>query len=435
MNKKNGFNEQQKILADQIDNFDHREVLKKEKWKNRFKRLFKICLILAFVFVLGIAASYIYIKQIESKMHKTKGIYDVIVNPVRGEPINFLILGSDTRGEEQARSDTIIILRVEPSKKKVAMVSIPRDTRVDIPGYGMNKINSANALGGPKLTIKTVSEFADLPIHHYILTDFKGFKKMVDALGGVDMVVEEPMADKMSGAFFTTGPHHFNGEQALAYVRARYTDKRGDFGRMDRQQKLLKAIFKQALQLRKALKIPKLINVFAENTDTDLTTVELYQLSKLINSLKKEDLDSAIVTGQITRFEGVSYVVPDEIEVEAIFDALREGKKLPSVESEAEAIPKKKIHLSILNGVGDSGVAQDFAKKLGRKGYTIEETGNAGSFDYYKTVLLYRPGQNDKAAQFSRHVNIFQIRESATVKKPIDLILIIGKDYKKIKID
>ncbi len=163
--------------------------------------------------------------------------------------------------------------------------------------------------------------------------------------------------------------------------------------------------------------------------------MELYNLSKLINSLGEDDLDSVVLQGELTMIDGVSYIVADEEFLEDVLEALIEGEPLPKVESESEKIPNKDIHLAVLNGVGDAGIAQKFAKKLIKKGYSVEETGNAGSFDYYKTILLYRPGEKAKANQFSKHVNIFKLQKSSNIEKHLDLQLIIGKDYKKIKIE
>jgi len=128
-------------------------------------------------------------------------------------PATILLLGIDKREAENdsGRADTIMLLHINPLEKRALLLSIPRDTLVDIPGHGKDKINAAYAFGGEELMIKTVSEFLDAQINHYATIDFEGFVKLVDALGGVDIVIERPIEDPKAGAFLSAGNHHFTG--------------------------------------------------------------------------------------------------------------------------------------------------------------------------------------------------------------------------------
>ncbi|MBK5225822.1 MAG: LCP family protein, partial [Thermoleophilia bacterium] len=170
---------------------------------------------------------------------------------ISSTPVNILFLGSDQRPGENARADTIMLMRVNGQKKTISQLSIPRDTLVDIPGYGdEDKINSAYVWGGPALMAKTVEGLTGLPIHHYVELDFSGFPAIVDTLGGVDIDVPKtidsqyPQGLDWTQVHFDAGPQHMSGERALVYVRVRYSDD--DFQRMGRQQQFVEALQKKA---------------------------------------------------------------------------------------------------------------------------------------------------------------------------------------------
>ncbi len=161
--------------------------------------------------------------------------------------MTFLLVGSDTRSEivdgelPDARSDAIMVARIAGDRQHAQVVSIPRDSWVDIPGYGMNKINAAYAYGGPTLLIQTVENLTGVRIDHYAAISFNGLISMTDALGGVDVVVAETTSN---GPYtFQAGPNHLDGEQARWYVGQRYDLAGGDFDRVRRQQNYLRSLF------------------------------------------------------------------------------------------------------------------------------------------------------------------------------------------------
>lgn len=177
--------------------------------------------------------------------------------PAAGQGSNYLLLGSDSRegltaeqrdqlatGQtEGSRSDTIMVLH-HSSSGPSSLVSIPRDSYVEIPGHGWNKINAAFAIGGPKLMVATVEQATGLRLDGYLEIGFGGFAGVVDALGGVTICVKDPMDDPMAGINLAPGCQVLQGPQALGYVRSRYVDPRGDIGRAERQRQFLSAIVK-----------------------------------------------------------------------------------------------------------------------------------------------------------------------------------------------
>ncbi|MGA8979684.1 MAG: LCP family protein [Pedococcus sp.] len=183
------------------------------------------------------------------------------VRPPEGKGYNYLLVGSDSREgltaaqrKEYAtgdaagrRTDSIILVHVPSSGGKPALISLPRDSYVPIPGHDSNKINAAFAFGGPNLLVETVEQVTDLRIDGYVEIGFAGFASVVDSVGGVDICVKFAMNDKKAGINLKKGCQVLDGKNALGYVRARYSDPRGDIGRAERQRDFLAAIMKKAL--------------------------------------------------------------------------------------------------------------------------------------------------------------------------------------------
>ena len=187
--------------------------------------------------------------------------------------LNVMILGIDQLGNERARADSIIVMSYNQDTQEVALISIPRDSRVQIPGYGMDKINHAMAYKGEVALMKqTVENLLGVRIHHYIYTNFTGFKKMVDVLGGVTINVQKPMihSDLYNPINIKAGTQRLNGTQALGYVRFR-GDSQADFGRMRRQQEFLKVIAFETLQAKTLLRLPKILEQVATHVDRKST--------------------------------------------------------------------------------------------------------------------------------------------------------------------
>lgn len=395
----------------------------------------KGCLVaLLIFFILGGAAAFAYVKVIERRLrkngHEFREAQETISNPIAGKPVNFLLLGIDARGEKRARSDTIMLLHLDEAKRRATLISIPRDMRVKIPGKGYDKINAATALGGPALMIRTVEDFTGFSIHHYVLVDFEGFEKMVDALGGIEIYLEKPLVDKATKFGIPAGRQVFDGETALNYVRFR-RDPKGDFGRIERQQKFLSALMDKLLRLRMVLKFPKLANIVADNTQTDLTISEMLKFGTLFNSMGKDDVEMTVLPGESKMIGKISYVIPDEENIQKILACVKEGRSLDDLKKqEAGEVPKKDIHIQVLNGCGMAGLAERAKNDLLSKGFTVVGTGNADSFNYASTVVSYRRGEREKAEV------VGPLFKEATIKlwtedleSSVDVVVILGKDY------
>lgn len=212
------------------------------------------------------------------------------------EPVSILLLGTDKRENESSmRSDTLLLLNINPETKQAYLFSILRDTWINIPGHGSNRINTSFEMGGPDLTAKTVEALTGLPIQYYMTTDFKGFEKMVDALGGLELFVEKDMDyllyenDGYYDIHLKEGMQRLDGRKALQYVRFRH-DKMGDFSRTERQRKLLKALASQAKSNLNAFNIPQILNELSPYISTNMETNDMLRLASLATIVRWSEM-------------------------------------------------------------------------------------------------------------------------------------------------
>lgn len=352
------------------------------------------------------------------------------------DPFYMLVMGIDAREEgEDARSDTLIVVRVDPPQQQVTMLSIPRDTRVEVPGHGKTKINAAHAYGGPALAIETVREFTGLPISHYMEIDFNGFKEIVDAMGGVTVTVPERIHDmkaadhNASAATLKAGEQELTGAQALTFARSRQFPT-GDFQRIANQQTLVKAMLRQSLQVGNALRLPKILDAVANNVTTDLSITDLYKIANDMKSMSDDDLMTATMPGEARMIGGGSYVIPDEAAFAVILDRISQG--LPPVPGEEEATTEllpADIVVTVRNGAGIEGVAADAAARLTSAGFTVGEVGNANQFVYDETLIVYAD-DSAGATLVQQKLGAGRVVESRGMYSfSTDVLLVVGKDW------
>jgi len=195
------------------------------------------------------------------------------------DPFSVLMLGVDERKGDRGRSDTIIVLTVNPNNNSVKMLSIPRDTRTEIVGKGKeDKINHAYAFGGVPMAMDTVENFLDIPIDYYMQVNMEGFQDIVDAVGGV--TVRNDLDFTSDGFHFAKKELTLNGEKALAYTRMRYEDPRGDFGRQTRQRQIIQAVIKEGASISSITNFSDIFTAIGKNVKTNLTFDQLIDIQK-----------------------------------------------------------------------------------------------------------------------------------------------------------
>lgn len=296
---------------------------KRKKVGKGKKTLLGIAIFLISVVLLAGIAAALFINSIDNAMsfknEETADQVQQALAPVATqntqEPFYMLLLGSDARETDTAsRSDVMILLRADPEEGTLTMVSIPRDTMVDIPGYGRSKINAAYAYGGAAGAIEAVSTFAGVPISHYAEIHFKELEQMVDKLGGI--WVNVPVSNDQTGSSNTglelnAGEQLLNGAQALALARERYGYERGDFQRGDNQRLIVEAIVKQVLAASPA-DLPGTIHSLAECVSTDYKVTDLVPLAQEFRKAGSLTFYSAMVPSSTATIDGVSYTITDE---------------------------------------------------------------------------------------------------------------------------
>jgi LCP family protein required for cell wall assembly len=240
------------------------------------------------------------------------------VEPLPPGRINILVLGTDKRaelGNEAARSDTLILLSVDPKWKTAGILSIPRDLQVTIPGYGLQKINAAYFFGeynkipggGPALAVPTIQKFFNVPIDYYVSVNFAGFQKVVDEVGGIDVYVPETIDDpEYPGPYnsyihvhFDAGCTHMDGEEALEYARTRHADS--DFGRARRQQQVIRAVRDKALELNMLPRYPELLNQLGDSVETNIPPDKQLAFAQLASQIKASDIYMAQIDAGMVR--------------------------------------------------------------------------------------------------------------------------------------
>lgn len=315
---------------------------------------------------------------------------------------NIMVLGVDRRSGDTGRSDTLFVTMLDTSRNQAALLSVPRDTLVSIPGHGWDKVNHAYAYGGHDLSRKTLENFLGIQINNYVLVDFQGFIKLVDAIGGVDIDVEKPMqyADPYDGENglvinLQPGRQHMDGTTAIQYVR--YRDEEGDIGRVSRQQKFMKAVFAKLRSTSLLTRAPEIARTLYQSIETDLSVTDLASL--LVTFAKNvsgtSQLETAMVQGSPAYLDDISYWIPNMMALRqqvAQFQGVQPGE---SYKLAAQIAKKKYDALLGTNSVAGNGEkrqiqvrSQELKKAVEQSRKMDREKGGPGN-----------PGQNGMGIQ------------------------------------
>lgn len=376
---------------------------------------------------------------------------EVDPNALKGEGdgrINILAIGIGGSGHPGGQlADTIMVASIDPKNKKIALLSIPRDLYVKIPGYGDGKINTAHSTGvqyfsqtggGPALLKETVSEILDLPIHYYIRMDFQGFVKLVDSLGGVTVNVEKAINDPyypdkyMKGYepfYLAAGSQKLNGTVALKYARSRETTS--DFDRAARQQQLLVAMKEKTLSLgvlTNPKKISEIMKILGDHLRTDLQIQEMERLISLLKDVDTSTIVSKVLDNSpdgplISSSNGNGYyLVPKTGNFKQIQRIAHEIFSDPYLTDE-------KARIQVLNGTGQVGAAKEVQDTLVSYGYNIVNI-DTNSTEISQTIIYdYSGGKKPVTLEYLKNRFNAQVKNQPQGQNGFDLTLILGKDY------
>jgi LCP family protein required for cell wall assembly len=377
----------------------------------------------------------------------------------RNSRVTVLVMGLDQRdfeaGEGAPRSDTLILLSLDPETRTAGMLSIPRDLWVPIPGFDSAKVNQAYRFGelydveggGPGLAMETVEQLIGLEINYYAQIDFGAFEQLIDELGGVKVDVPEeiavdPLGDN-NNKVLQPGVQVLPGDLALAYARARDTAG-GDFDRAQRQQQVIMGIRDRVLSsdmlpllIRRA---PALYDTIASGVDTNLTLLQIVQLAWLAQQIEEENIHRGVIgPDQVTfstSFDGQDILQPLPEQIRLLADQVftTSGPIAPAP-TEAEADPQSLMQaeaasISVLNGTLTTGLAAQTADFLKSEGFNVVEPGNADEIYEQTTLLVYK----GKPRTMQRLVELMGISGDRIYYRqddasPVDIVLLLGEDW------
>ena len=281
--------------------------LTRRKPKRRIRKL-RVAMLLGAVFLL--------VGVVYALWNGGTSLLDVVAK----NRINILVLGVDERADDVGRSDTSFVVTLDTEAKKITVFSVPRDSRVKIAGHGWDKVNHAFAFGGLSLSKSTIENLLGVPIDYTVTVDFKGFVRMIDALGGITIDVEKRMRysdpyDDDGGLVIDLYPgvQRLSGKEAIKYVR--YRDEEGDIGRVTRQQKFLKAVLKELASPQTVVRLPELAKEFYGAVKTDMPLSKIIKLLPMVQEAASSGLATATVPGTPLWIKEVSYWQPNIAEL------------------------------------------------------------------------------------------------------------------------
>ena len=378
----------------------------------------KVLKILLIVFLILTATVSGAVLRIREFMHSTP----VILPPVRTEnktvvpeleqdntepeetvlnKVNVLLVGLDDL-EGVNRSDSLALAVFDGGNKSVRMLSIPRDSRVQIPKRGWQKINHAYAYGGIELLKETVKNFLGVEIDYFLVLGFQSFPRVIDLLGGIDIDVEKKLVykDRSQKLFINIpkGQQHMNGKTALEYVRFRH-DPLGDIGRVQRQQKFISVVMEKLKSPLIIPKIPSLVGELLSSVNTDLPLMETLRLAQFANSLPSERVKLLMAPGKAAYVENLSYWLVDlpaaqkwlnsEIADTFVADAGSAESDLVLSQDDIRDLVSQIGKIGILNGDGGSGLGKKASRIFQKLGIDVAYTGNAKRFGLETSNVVY----------------------------------------------
>ncbi|MEH1842776.1 MAG: LCP family protein [Nostoc sp.] len=331
-------------------------------------------------------------------------------------------------------SDVMLLLKFDPETKKIIMLSIPRDTRTEIEGYGVKKINAANVDGGPALTARTVSNLlGGAGIDRYIRINVLGVAKLIDALGGVSVYVPKDMKyqDDSQHLYINlkAGKQHLNGDQALQLLRFRH-DELGDIGRIQRQQMVIRALMDQTLNPATVTQLPKVLDVVKDHIDTNLTVEELVALMGFGVRTNRSNMQMLMLPGRFSEkgeFDA-SYWLPNK---DGIAKLMAQHFGLESEqEQQASTTDPRSLRVAIQDSTGgDRSNLRPLIRTLEKSGYRNIYVAKAWGEPLEVTHIVAQQGDGESAESIRNTLGFGEVRVESTGNLGSDISIQVGQDW------
>jgi len=328
-------------------------------------------------------------------------------------------------------TDTMLLLRFNPADKKLVVLSVPRDTRVQIPGFRVAKINEANVDGGPALVAKTTSELlGGVGIDRYVTINVQGVQALVEALGGVSVYVPKDMKyqDDSQHLYINlkAGRQHLNGDQALQLLRFRY-DEYGDIGRIQRQQMVMRALMEQSLNPATLTRLPKILSVIQSHIDTNLSVEELVALVGYATQIDRANVQMLVVPGDFSEpgQYDASYWLPNYSRIGTMIARYFGNSSTPI----AAAPSPSSIKIAVQDSTRRANAAQSLINTLRKAGYSNTSVDVPYSEPLRVTRIVAQQGDEEGAEAIRRSLGLGEVRIESTGELTSDITIQLGEDW------
>jgi LCP family protein required for cell wall assembly len=370
------------------------------------------------------------------------------------ERVNVLLLGIDQRVGEPGpwRTDTMMLVSVDPVTRSASLLSIPRDLWVTIPGYGEGRINTAHFIGdsrdypggGPALAKKTVWYALGIPVHYYVRINFTGFEQLIDAIGGLTIDVPKRIydtryPDENYGTMIIdipAGLQPMDGVTALQYARSRHGNS--DFDRMERQQAILLAARDKALSLDIPIsRIPRMLELVGDSLSTDMPLDRIIAVAEIAKQIDRSNIRHGTIDGTMTTTvvtpQGAMVEVPNWDQVRRLVDELFPPPGVaaePTVEIDIARLNTEGARIELRNGTLSTDLAQTVANELSDEGYMIVRYGNADRFDHERTLMTVHTQLDYTVRMLTERFDLDEadIRFDPRTDVDADIVIILGRD-------
>lgn len=355
------------------------------------------------------------------------------------EPVNILLLGMDIGDPRQVdnqsvkRTDTIMLLNYNPENKSLRIVSVPRDTLINVSEKNV-KINSAYAIGGYPKIKSEVENLLNVKINYIVKIDYNAFREIVDAIGGVEMKIDRNMIYDDEGQnlhinFKAGETVTLDGKKAEEFFRWRKNNDgsglaNGDLDRIENQHKFISKVIDKCTSHFILFRAPKIMSALGDNIETNMSPMEIIGYGLKFMNINKENITMSTINGTPKTIDGESFLVFDKNTNKDILASLTSASTSNSL---SENISKDDIRIKILNGTKINGLAAKAMKELNNSGYTKIDTGNTELSD--KSIILSNNSDKLKTIRQDLNIKNSDKKENNAEYNEYDVIIILGKDY------
>lgn len=385
--------------------------------------------------------TYYNLSKLNEKVEQ--GTESIPVIASGSEPINILALGVDIgitgKKSDPKRADTIMVIHYDPKVKSVDIVSIPRDTLVRINGRN-EKINAAHAIGGVKTLQGAVEGLMNIKINYYVKINYEGFRKIIDSIGGVTLVINQNMkyddpAQNLHIDFKKGDKVHLNGKKAEEFFRWRKNNDgsglaEGDLGRIQNQHEFMEKVVKKFTSPVVIFRVPSIISTICKYTETNMDADEILKYGYSFMKLKRENIRMHTLKGKPAYIGKISYFIFKGNNNKEILEVLR-GYNSPNVDMNNKQ-NKLGLKIKILNGTKKNGLAKNYEKVLNTMGYNDITTGNGPKAK--KSSIKYNSINKNIVDSIAKEINISDVQKNSFENnKKYDIVILLGEDKDYIK--